>query len=279
MNIRKITAAVMTVTILAGMTACSDTANETAEVSETTTIAETTTVAETTATTAETTSETTEVTVEDESVKATKEYLIDIYKLCNDIEYFGYYPQQTEFFKGTCPTVCEWVREERVSKHQEECGGTAVAIDYDRELDLDDFFSKYGEETYFNATRKGTTCYDSYDVWLTDHCVPNAISVDEEGNYTLSVEEKQHYEAWGFDDFEFVEFSDSICTMNIYCADTVEGAEILDIYYKTYTFEIVNDMWQYSPKGYDEYAHVFELSKDSEKYADLIANAEWHLFE
>ena len=56
MNIRKITAAVIAVTILAGMTACSDTANETAEVSETTTIAETTTVEEeTTTTTAETT--------------------------------------------------------------------------------------------------------------------------------------------------------------------------------------------------------------------------------
>ncbi|MBQ2823731.1 MAG: hypothetical protein IJF18_04055 [Oscillospiraceae bacterium] len=59
MNIKKITVAVMAVTILAGMTACSDTANETAEVSETTTVAEetTTTVAETTAVTEETTTE------------------------------------------------------------------------------------------------------------------------------------------------------------------------------------------------------------------------------
>ena len=74
MNIKKITAAVMAVTILAGMTACSDTANETAEVSETTTIAEITTVVEETTTTAEeTVAETTE-----ETTTATEEVTIEI---------------------------------------------------------------------------------------------------------------------------------------------------------------------------------------------------------
>ena len=69
MNIRKITAAVMAVTILAGMTACGNTAEEsvsestTAEV--TTTVAETTTATEETTTTAEeTVAETTAVTEE-----------------------------------------------------------------------------------------------------------------------------------------------------------------------------------------------------------------------
>ena len=81
MNIKKITAAVMAVTILAGMTACSDTANETAEVSETTTVvedttttaAETTTVAEeTTAAETTTASETTTITEEETTTTVTE---------------------------------------------------------------------------------------------------------------------------------------------------------------------------------------------------------------
>ena len=63
----------MAVTILAGMTACSDTVNETAEVSETTTVAEetTTTAAETTAVMEETT--TTETTTASETTTVTEE--------------------------------------------------------------------------------------------------------------------------------------------------------------------------------------------------------------
>ncbi|MBQ3161509.1 MAG: hypothetical protein IJC04_05225 [Oscillospiraceae bacterium] len=84
MNARKITAAVIAVTILAGMTACSDTANETAEVSETTTIAETTTVAEATTVTEETpkdvptVSETEAETAVEKATEVTKELLLKI---------------------------------------------------------------------------------------------------------------------------------------------------------------------------------------------------------
>ena len=94
MNIKKITAAVMAVTILAGMTACSDTANETAEVSETTTIAETTTVAEETTTTAAETTVTEETTTtETTTASKTEAETTTAAEETADIEYSSAYEE------------------------------------------------------------------------------------------------------------------------------------------------------------------------------------------
>ena len=275
MNIRKITAAVMAVTILAGMTACGNTADEsvseitTAEVTtvaETTTTAEeTTTVTEEPTTTTETTTVTEEPTIISESVTTSatessfdeeqvKQEVAEIIKDMGTIKatLFGYNeyssnPLIVEVENNGVPLykVGDFkTLQEFYDYYEGKFGSYALRDLQNTFMPNDDLNPKYGGAVYQVFERED-------GLYIENYAMPYLAALD-------------------YEDLEFVEVTETSCTVNIY-NKTESGCGFIS--YDSVTFTKTDKGWQQS-SIWDAYGNA--LAKESPERVNLGTSPEFH---